>query len=88
MGVAPIIQHRPVMEQGVCTLLLHDRPAIYVDCTLGGGGHTRALLHASSAPSVVIGLDRDAHCIAAAQQGGPPSKKKKKKRDKKKRKKK
>jgi 16S rRNA (cytosine1402-N4)-methyltransferase len=72
MGVAPIIQHRPVMEQDVCRLLLHDRPAIYVDCTLGGGGHTRALLQASSAPSVVIGLDRDAHCIAAAQQWGAP----------------
>ena len=67
MGVAPTIQHRPVMEQDICVLLLHERPAIYVDCTLGGGGHTRALLHASPAPSVVIGLDRDAHCIAAAQ---------------------
>ncbi len=57
MGVAPTIQHRPVMEQDICALLLHDRRAIYVDCTLGGGGHTRALLNASPAPSVVIGLD-------------------------------
>ena len=72
MGVAPTIQHHPVMEQNICTLLLHDRPAMYVDCTLGGGGHTRALLHASPAPSLVIGLDRDAHCIAAAQQWGAP----------------
>jgi 16S rRNA (cytosine1402-N4)-methyltransferase len=72
MGVAPTIQHRPVMAQDVCALLLHDRPATYVDCTLGGGGHTRALLHASPAPSVVIGLDRDAHCIAAARQWGAP----------------
>ncbi|HEY7492052.1 MAG TPA: 16S rRNA (cytosine(1402)-N(4))-methyltransferase RsmH [Candidatus Tectomicrobia bacterium] len=72
MNVAPAIQHRPVMEQDVCALLLHERPAIYVDCTLGGGGHTRALLHTSPAPSVVIGLDRDAHCIAAAQLWGAP----------------
>jgi 16S rRNA (cytosine1402-N4)-methyltransferase len=72
MGVAPTIQHRPVMEQDICALLLHDQPAIYVDCTLGGGGHTRALLHASSVPSVVIGLDRDAYCIAAAQHWGAP----------------
>jgi len=72
MGVAPTIQHRPVMEHDICTLLLHARPAIYVDCTLGGGGHTRALLHASMAPSVVIGLDRDAYCIAAAQHWGAP----------------
>src|SRR5713101_4790491 len=72
MGVAPTIQHRPVMEQDIGALLLHDRPAIYVDCTLGGGGHTRALLHASPAPSVIIGLDRDAHCIVASQQWGAP----------------
>ena len=72
MGVAPTIQHRPVMEHDICALLLHDRPAIYVDCTLGGGGHARALLHASPTRSVVIGLDRDPHCIAAAQQWGAP----------------
>jgi len=70
MGVAPAIQHRAVMEREVCALLLHNRGAIYVDCTLGGGGHTRALLHASPAPSVVIGIDRDPACIAAAQQWG------------------
>jgi 16S rRNA (cytosine1402-N4)-methyltransferase len=72
MGVAPTIQHRPVMEHDICALLLHDRPAIYVDCTLGGGGHARALLHASPTQSVVIGLDRDPHCIAAAQRWGAP----------------
>ena len=70
MSVAPTIQHCPVMEHDICTRLLHDRPAIYVDCTLGGGGHTRALLHASPAPSLVIGLDRDPYCIAAARQWG------------------
>lgn len=70
MSVAPTIRHRPVMEHDICTLLLHARPAIYVDCTLGGGGHSRALLHASPAPSLVIGLDRDPHCIAAARQWG------------------
>jgi 16S rRNA (cytosine1402-N4)-methyltransferase len=70
MSVAPIIEHCPVLEHEICALLLHDRPAIYVDGTLGGGGHARALLHASPAPSVVIGFDRDAYCIAAAQQWG------------------
>ena len=72
MGAAPAIQHRAVMEHEVCALLLHDRPAIYVDCTLGGGGHTRALLHASPPSSVVLGLDRDPACIAAALQWGRP----------------
>src|SRR5712692_688947 len=72
MGVAPTIQHRAVMERDMCALLLHDRPAVYVDCTLGGGGHTRALLHASPPPSVVLGMDRDPACIAAARQWGSP----------------
>ncbi len=72
MGVASTIQHRAVMERDIGALLLHDKMAIYVDCTLGGGGHTRTLLHASPAASVVIGVDRDPHCIAAAQQWGAP----------------
>ena len=72
MGAAPTIQHCAVMEHEVCALLLHDRPAMYVDCTLGAGGHTRALLRASLPASVVIGLDRDPACIAAARQWGTP----------------
>lgn len=70
MGVAPIIQHRAVLEHEIVLLLRHDRAAIYVDCTLGGGGHTRAILQASVEPSVVIGVDRDPHCVAAAQEWG------------------
>lgn len=70
MGVAPLIEHRAVLEQEVVRSLRHERPAIYVDCTLGGGGHTRALLQACHEPSLVIGLDRDPHCIAAAQVWG------------------
>ena len=72
MGVAPTIQHRAVMERDMCALLLHDRPAIYVDCTLGGGGHARALLHASPPPSVVLGIDRDPACVTASRVWGEP----------------
>jgi 16S rRNA (cytosine1402-N4)-methyltransferase len=56
----------------MCALLLHDRPALYVDCTLGGGGHARALLHASPNPSVVIGIDRDTACIVASRVWSEP----------------
>ena len=31
MGIAPTIQHRPVMEQDICALLLHDRLALPVE---------------------------------------------------------
>ena len=66
------IQHRPVMEPTVLDLLLHDTPAVYVDCTLGGGGHTRALLRAARQGSVLLGIDRDLACVTAAQSWGTP----------------
>lgn len=70
MGTAPVIHHHSVMAQEVLAHLVHATPAVYVDCTLGGGGHTRALLEASMPGSVVIGMDRDPECIAAARQWG------------------
>lgn len=62
------VEHCPVMQQEVLSFLLPHAPTTIVDCTLGAGGHTRALLQASSA--VVIGIDRDPDCIAAARQWG------------------
>lgn len=70
MEVAPAIQHCPVMEREICTSLVRESAVTYVDCTLGGGGHTRAILQTSSAASMVIGIDRDPACIAAARQWG------------------
>jgi 16S rRNA (cytosine1402-N4)-methyltransferase len=72
MEDVPNIQHRPVMERTVLELLLHDTPAIYVDCTLGGGGHTRALLRAAKEGSVLLGIDRDLACVTAAQRWKTP----------------
>lgn len=39
---------------------------VYVDCTLGGGGHTEALL--AAADCTVIGVDRDPAALAAASE--------------------
>jgi 16S rRNA (cytosine1402-N4)-methyltransferase len=61
------MQHHPVLEQTILRLLLHEKPAVYVDCTLGGGGHARALLHGSIEGSLLLGIDRDPACITAAQ---------------------
>jgi 16S rRNA (cytosine1402-N4)-methyltransferase len=66
----PAMQHCAVMKHEVLSLLLHRDPGVYVDCTLGVGGHSRALLQASAASSLVIGVDRDPACIAAAHQWG------------------
>ncbi len=49
--------HQPVMSHEVVTLLRPDRGGLFVDCTVGGGGHTRVLLEAGA--SRVLGMDRD-----------------------------
>jgi 16S rRNA (cytosine1402-N4)-methyltransferase len=45
--------------------LAPDRGGLFVDCTVGYGGHTRALLDAGA--SRVLGLDRDPDALAHAE---------------------
>lgn len=51
------IVHTPVMVAEVLEHLAPERGGIFIDCTVGLGGHARALLEAGA--SRVIGLDRD-----------------------------
>jgi 16S rRNA (cytosine1402-N4)-methyltransferase len=57
-------QHVPVLLDETTRLLQPERGGTFVDCTLGLGGHTRALLEGGA--SRVVGIDRDTEALAAA----------------------
>jgi 16S rRNA (cytosine1402-N4)-methyltransferase len=56
--------HEPVLLVETLTLLDPARGGLFVDCTVGLGGHSRALLEAGA--DRVIGLDRDVDALQHA----------------------
>jgi 16S rRNA (cytosine1402-N4)-methyltransferase len=60
--------HVPVMLSQVIQFLQANEGGLFVDCTLGMGGHARAILE-SEAGSVVLGIDRDAEALEIAREG-------------------
>ncbi len=57
--------HVPVLVDEVRALLQPERGGIFVDCTVGLGGHARMLLEAGA--SRLIGIDRDPDALALAR---------------------
>ena len=58
--------HVPVLTAEALQFLQPARGGLFVDCTIGLGGHARALLEAGAAR--VIGLDRDLDALAIARE--------------------
>lgn len=59
------VQHEPVMVAEVLELLAPARGGLFVDCTVGLGGHSRALLEAGA--TRVLGFDRDRRALDIAE---------------------
>src|SRR6185503_18012373 len=59
--------HRPVLLRETIEFLKPERGGLFLDCTVGLGGHSEAILETSETTRV-IGFDRDAEALAAATQ--------------------
>ena len=58
--------HVPVMTAEILGILKPERGGTFVDCTLGLGGHTRALVDAGA--TQVVAVDRDLQALALARE--------------------
>ena len=61
-------QHEPVLLQEVLQWMNVREGGIYCDGTLGGGGHSEAILRASRGTALLYGIDRDETAVAAASE--------------------
>jgi len=59
-------EHIPVMLHECMDGLITDTNGVYIDGTLGGGGHTLELLKRLGPKATVFGVDQDEQAIAAA----------------------
>jgi 16S rRNA (cytosine1402-N4)-methyltransferase len=62
--------HQPVLTTEIVEQLAASRAELIIDCTVGLGGHARALLDAGA--SRLIGLDRDLMALAEAKKALRP----------------
>ena len=62
--------HIPVMTREVLQHLRPEGGGLFVDCTVGLGGHARALLEAGA--TRILGLDRDREALARAREALAP----------------
>ncbi len=68
MDFAQDYKHTPVLVGEVVLWLRPQAQGVYVDATLGEGGHAAALLRATVPSGRLIGIDRDAEVLEVARQ--------------------
>ena len=55
--------HKAVLYDEIIENIIVDKDAIYLDCTLGGGGHSMGILENSTKNSKLIAIDQDQNAI-------------------------
>ena len=63
-----VFQHEPVLLREVLTYLQPQPGMVILDCTLGGGGHSKAILERVLPGGKLLALDQDIEAIRAATQ--------------------
>ena len=61
-------QHTTVLLHEMIDSVITDPHGIYVDCTLGGGGHSLALSEKLEKDALIVGIDQDEEAITAASE--------------------
>ena len=61
-------RHIPVMVQEVMDHLITGSEGVYVDCTVGVGGHSAKILEVTSPYGCVVGIDVDPQAIELAKE--------------------
>ncbi|MDR0953309.1 MAG: 16S rRNA (cytosine(1402)-N(4))-methyltransferase RsmH [Elusimicrobiota bacterium] len=59
--------HSPILAAEITKLLITKPSAVYLDATLGLGGHTAYFTRQLSAGGIIIGLDKDKNAISMAE---------------------
>ncbi|MBD3182630.1 16S rRNA (cytosine(1402)-N(4))-methyltransferase RsmH [Candidatus Poribacteria bacterium] len=62
-GVVVSSRHIPVMPQEVIRYLVSGKDGIYLDCTVGMGGHAADILEATYPDGCLIGIDTDLKAV-------------------------
>jgi len=60
--------HKPVLVDEVLESLAPEGGGVYVDLTLGAGGHAEAILERSSPNGILLGLDQDPEILEIAKE--------------------
>src|SRR6478672_6337593 len=66
LGGRGALAHRPVLLRETIEYLAVERGELFVDCTVGLGGHSEAILQTSSTAQV-LGIDRDEEALELAR---------------------
>ena len=60
--------HIPVLTKEILNYLNLKKGGVYIDCTLGGGGHSKAILEKIYPHGLLIGIDQDIDAIEAVKE--------------------